>query len=217
MARDLNRRKADQGLLDSVWDEETLLSNEIAEHYKAGDLDALAVVNRAAEFCGKAVFTLLNLFNPDIIVFNGGFVFQLGDRFLEPVLQEATKCMNAVYSVGEKPIPIVLGELPNPVLFGACRMAMLGGGGSREHGKSQILEAAENGLQPRQYQVLAELHRLGRPAPIAGNPRSIYHESNLRPLRDGGLIRLDALSFRKSKTVDLSALGLVVLRETAHG
>ncbi len=80
-------------------DEDTLLSNEIAEHYKAGDLDALAVVTRAAEFCGKAVFTLLNLFNPEIIVFNGGFVFQLGDRFLEPVHQEAAKCMNAVYSV----------------------------------------------------------------------------------------------------------------------
>ena len=213
MARELHQRKAAHGSTDSLWDEDTLLSNEIAEHYKAGDLDALAVVTRAAEFCGKAVFTLLNLFNPEIIVFNGGFVFQLGDRFLEPVHQEAAKCMNAVYSVGENKIPIVLGELSNPVLYGACRMAMQGEGGKLEYGTHEILAEVEDGLRPHHYQVLAELHRLGRAAPLSGSPRSNYHEDNVRPLRDRGLIRLDASSFRKSKTIEITGLGRILAKK----
>lgn len=215
MARELHQRKATQGFTDSLWDEDTLMSNEIAEHYKAGDLDALAVVTRAAEFCGKAVFTLLNLLNPEIIVFNGGFVFQLGERFLEPIRLEAAKCMNAVYSVGENKIPIVLGELSNPVLYGACRMAMQGGGGKLEQGRHEILAEVEDGLQPHHYQVLAELQRLDRPAPLSGNSRSSYHEDNIRPLRDRGLVRLDAQSFRQSKTIDITALGRILV-ERGH-
>jgi glucokinase len=51
MARDLHRRKAARGLTDRLWAENNLLSNQIAHYYKTGDLDALAVVNGAAEFC----------------------------------------------------------------------------------------------------------------------------------------------------------------------
>ena len=74
MARDLHKKKLAQGLDNMMWAEETLQSNEIAWYYKNGDADALAVVHGAAEVCGKAVFSILNLFNPEIIVFNGGFV-----------------------------------------------------------------------------------------------------------------------------------------------
>ena len=81
MARDLHARKLKQGFRGMMWAEETLLSNEIAWYYRNGDADALAVVHQAAEVCGKAVFSILNLFNPEIIVFNGGFVQQLGDAF----------------------------------------------------------------------------------------------------------------------------------------
>jgi glucokinase len=101
MARDLARRKADRGTRNRRWLARNLGSNEIADHYQRGDADAIQVVERAAGFCGKAVFSILNLFNPDIIVFGGGFVQQLGDRFLVPVRAEARKCMNAVYSLDE--------------------------------------------------------------------------------------------------------------------
>ncbi len=56
MARALHRRKLSRGIENARWLERNLGSNEIADHYKRGDVDAVEVVNRAAGFCGKAVF-----------------------------------------------------------------------------------------------------------------------------------------------------------------
>jgi len=170
MARDLHQRKQDQGFQGMLWEQDTLLSNEIATYYRNGDADAVAVVNRAAEICGKAVFSILNLFNPEIIVFNGGFVQQLGDIFLVPVREEAKKCMNAVYSVGDNRIPIVIGELANPVLVGALRMAIEGRGGKVRRSKQQVLAALSEGLQEHDRTVLNEMYRNGKPVVINKHP-----------------------------------------------
>jgi hypothetical protein len=157
------------------------------------------------------VFNILNLLNFEIIVFNGGFVFQLGDRLLDPVLVEARKCMNAVYGVDDNKIPIVVGQLPNPVLFGACRMAIEGENRPVEHGRQEMLAALAAGLKSDDHKLLDEVYEFGAALPIGGHPDSDYYEDKLRPLRDRGLIRLDGRSFRKSNTFAITLTGRILV------
>ena len=179
------------------------------------DVDAVEVVNRAAGFCGKAVFSILNLFNPEIIVFSGGFVRQIGDRFLEPVRAEARKCMNAVYSLDEKEIPIVLGELDNPMLVGACKMAMEGHVGRKEHDKGQVMTALVSGLTESDLVLLESFYRDDAPILISKKPDSDYYEDRLRPLRNRGLVQTDGdQSLRKSRYVRITELGRLVVEES---
>jgi glucokinase len=214
MARELSRRKRAGGSKDRLWAENNLLSNQIAAYYRQGDGDAVAVVNRAAEICGKAVFSLLNLFNPEIIVFNGGFVQQLGEVFLGPVREEADKCMNAVYSLGDKKIPIVLGKLPNPVLFGACKMAVEGSGGKVQRTSEQILSIACADLNENDFSLLREIYRHGRMVPITDHSGSDYTKDKLRLLRNRGLISTETgLSFANSEGVEITRLGRIVIEE----
>jgi glucokinase len=214
MARDLHKRKQAQGVNDRLWAENNLLSNQLAAYYSDGDADAVAVVNRAAEVCGKAVFSLLNLFNPEIIVFNGGFVQQLGEVFLDPVREEASKCMNAVYSLDDRKIPIALGKLRNPVLFGACKMAVEGGGGKVQRAREQILSAICTDLGENDYILLKEIYRYEKPIPTTGHPESDYSKDKLRLLRNHGLISTEAgLSFKNSNGVKVTELGRIVVEE----
>ncbi len=130
IARELHRRKSLKDSSDVRWEENNLGSAELADYVKDGDADAAEVLQEAVEHWAKAVFSLLNILNPDIIFFGGGFIQQLddilGDSFLDPVRAEAEKCMNSIYeSKGEK-IPIVVRELDNPMLSGACLLAIRG-------------------------------------------------------------------------------------------
>lgn len=218
MARDLQKRKSDQDmdqdLLNTIWSESSLGSNQIASYYRSGDADAVAVVSRAAEICGKAVFSILNLFNPDIIVFSGGFVRQLGDAFLEPVREEAGKCMNAIYSLAENRIPIEVGELANPVLVGACKLAIDGSARRRTSDKRQLIATIVDGLEEGDRRLLSTFYRLGRPAAIAEHPESPLHKNKLRPLRDRGLIRTQGgRSLGNSEFVAITKLGRMVVEE----
>jgi glucokinase len=217
MARELHKRKLARGIDSRMWAEETLLSNEIAWYYKNGDADAFAVVHQAAEVCGKAVFSILNLFNPEIIVFNGGFVQQLGDEFLLPVREEAKKCMNAVYSLADKEIPIVMGQLPNPVLFGACRMAIEGMGGAVEISRRHIIETIVDELDADDWTLLDELYWYGGPVPINRHPEGPYHRDRLRTLRNCGLLRTrNGVSFRNADSIEITALGRIAVEEASR-
>jgi len=86
------------------------------------------------------------------------------------VWEEAKKCMNAVYSVGDNRIPIVIGELANPVLVGALRMAIEGRGGKVRRSKQQVLAALSEGLQEHDRTVLNEMYRNGKPVVINKHP-----------------------------------------------
>jgi glucokinase len=218
MARDLSRRKRARGSKDRLWAENNLLSNQIAAYYRQGDADAIAVVNRAAEICGKGVFNLLNLFNPEIIVFNGGFVQQLGEVFIGPVREEANKCMNAVYSLGDNKIPIALGRLPNPVLYGACRMAIEGGGVKVQRTREQVLSAACADLGENDFSLLKEIHRHGKMVPITDHSGSDYTKEKLRLLRNRGLISTETGgSLGNSAGVRITDLGRIVVEEVMDG
>src|SRR5262249_13462973 len=128
IAEELGRRKQRFDPDDIRWELKNLGSAELADYYADGDRDAIDVVTEAVKWWGKAVRNLLNILNPDIVFFGGGFVRQLGDRvgdaFLQPVKEEAEKCMNSIYALQGESIPIVLGELENPMLIGACLLAL---------------------------------------------------------------------------------------------
>ena len=214
MARELHNRKRERGVTDRKWLERNLLSNQIAHHFLHGDPDTVAVVTEAGEICGKAVFSILNLLNPDIVVFNGGFVHQLGARFIEPVLLEAKKCMRAVYSLDDKPIPIVVGELPNPVLVGACRMALDASHGKVEHTRQDVFHMLRGSLGDREALLLHDVYETPYGIAPTDNPKSDFHEERLKKLRNLGLIFTDGPSFRRSSKVMVSPLGRMLVEET---
>lgn len=150
-------------------------------------------------------------------VFNGGFVQQLGDEFLIPVREEAKKCMNAVYSLDEKKIPIVIGQLRNPVLFGACRMAIEGTSGKVERSKRDIITAVVERLGAEDWELLDELYRYREPVPVNKHPEGYYYKDRLRTLRNCGLVRTpNGLSFRNADSVEITTLGRIAVEEVSR-
>jgi predicted NBD/HSP70 family sugar kinase/uncharacterized caspase-like protein len=219
IARKLLRRKRAQDPDDIRWHENNLGSDQLADYVRSGDADAVEIVGEATRIWGKAVFSLLNILNPDIIFFGGGFVRQLGDILLEPVRDEAEKCMNSVYEIDGRKIPIVVGELENPMLYGACHLAMNQGiiGGDVT---SSFARVASSGLDDHDWQVLQSLRKHGR-ALINPNPNSDFHEDKLRKLRNKGLIETlvtrdqgqveMGLSLRRSKYVEITQMGRILI------
>lgn len=219
IARKLLRRKREQDPDDIRWHENNLGSDQLADYVRSGDTDAVEIVGEATRIWGKAVFSLLNVLNPDIVFFGGGFVRQLGDRLLEPVRDEADKCMNSVYEINGQKIPIVVGELENPMLYGACYLAMnqgvIGGGVT-----SSLARAVSSGLDNHDWQVLQSLQKYGQVL-INPNPNSDFHEDKLRKLRNKGLIETlvttdrgqveRGLSLRRSRYVEITQMGRILI------
>lgn len=218
MARDISMRKSDQGDTDIRWLERNLGTNEIIDEYADGDPDTVAVVNNAARMCGKAVFSTLNSYNPDILFFSGGFMRQLADKgladaFLEPVLEEAEKCMDAVYGSPDKRIPIKIGTLDNAMLVGACKMAIDSSANRRAHSKAEIIEVITEALKENDLQLLQSLYRRETHS-ISHEPENDFREERLRVLRNRGLIQTEpGPSFKKSSKVRISRLGRIVAEE----
>jgi glucokinase len=213
IAQELARRKSLHGQSDIRWEENNLGSAELADYVAAGDPDAIEVMREASRIWGRAVRTLLNVLNPDIVFFGGGFVRQLGDRlgdsFLDPVRDEARKCMNSIYELGGERIPIVLGELDNPVLSGACLLAIRRSRGSNL--RADIISTIITDLDELEIRVLESIYnyhpRLTR---ISRDPRNSFHEDRLRKLRNHGLIATsNGLPFRRAEHVKITELGRI--------
>ena len=220
MARDLRARKLRGGDADLRFEERNLGTNDIVYLYQNGDPDAIEVVDNAARMCGKAVFSILNAFNPEIIVFSGGFLEQLadkrlGDVFLRPVLEDAEKCMTAVYGSGDKKVPIRIGSLDNAMLVGACKMLVDSTAETTRRDRSQLLRAILGSLGDGDLRRLRSLYRQPTGWPISKDPGSDFHEDALRGLRNHGLIQTDGRSFRRSTKVQITELGRVVVEEVA--
>ena len=211
IAKELGRRKKDHDPSDIRWEERNLGSAELADYYAAGDADAIAVVTEAAKVWGRAVRTLLNVLNPDMVFFGGGFIRQLGDKvgdaFLEPVRDEAKKCMNSVYELKGKKVPITLGSLDNPMLAGACLFAIRGGeDGSRP---TNINELISPPLDEDEVKVLRSVYNHDpQPTRISRDPINSFYEHKLRGLRNRGLIEtIDSPSFKNAHFIKITKLG----------
>jgi len=70
---------------------------------------ALEIFDRAGKYLGIAVASMLNIFNPEIVLFVGGMV-SAGDFLLKPVIEEAKK---RSFDVSFKHAKICYGELGN--------------------------------------------------------------------------------------------------------
>jgi predicted NBD/HSP70 family sugar kinase len=211
IAKELGHRKKKSDPSDVRWEERNLGSAELADYYAAGDVDAVAVVTEAAKVWGRAVRTLLNVLNPDMVFFGGGFIRQLGDKvgdtFLEPVRDEAKKCMNSVYELKGKKVPIVLGSLDNPMLAGACLFAIRGGEDGA--GPVNIADFISPVLDEDEVKVLRSIYNHDpQPTRISRDSLSDFYEHKLRELRNRGLIEtVGNPSFKNAQFVIITKLG----------
>lgn len=218
IAKKLHDLKRGRGESDLRWEERNLGSAELADYVAAGDPDAVEVLAEASKMWGKAVFTLLNVLNPDLIFFGGGFLRHLGDKLGESVLDqvrdEAEKCMNSIYEFRGRKVPIVLGQLDNPMLSGACLLAV---SRNRLHvTKQDYFNAARADISENDFQILQSIYNHHpQPTRISSDPDSDFHEDKLRRLRNHGLIATPGgLSFRRSEHVVITLLGRLVIDDS---
>ena len=71
-------------------DLEDLRSGDIRKAIRRGDKFVEQVVEQAAEFAGIAVGSLINLFNPELIVLGGGIIEQLEHEMM-PIIEKVAK------------------------------------------------------------------------------------------------------------------------------
>ena len=198
----------------SRWHEANLGSNEIADYYKQGDKDTIKVIKSATEVCAKAVFSILNVLNPDIIFFGGGFIRQIGDIFIQAAKEEAKKCMHSIYNTSNREIQITLGSLDNPILIGACKMVLDSTSVRTAYSKNEILDAITDDLDGNSLLLLQEFYRDKKSVLISHDPRSAFFTEKLKELRNRGLIRtVEKGSISKSNSVEITKLGTIVAEE----
>jgi glucokinase len=102
---------------------------QIADRAYAGDADAWEAILRGAEFLGVGITTLINLFDPEVVVVGGG-IANLGDPYFDRVRKVVRE--SVLPSLADTPIiPAQLGDQAN--LVGAACIAWQGleAGGSR--------------------------------------------------------------------------------------
>ncbi len=63
---------------------ENILAVDVAKAAQRGDLVAQQIITEAGRYLGIAIASLVNIFNPGLVVIGGG-VSQLGDLLLEPI------------------------------------------------------------------------------------------------------------------------------------
>lgn len=214
MGKRLSKIKIEKGDQSLIWKEKNIGSNEIADYFLQKDPDAIRVVNEASAMCGKLVYSILNLLNPDIIFFGGGFVNQIGDIFLTLILEEAQKCMNAVYSKGNNDIPIVIGALSNPIITGACKMAMDNTIGKQDITKESLLCILKNDLSNEDHKLLKQIYHEDLNIVFSRDPKSDLNKNKLRKLRNRGLIKTtEGLSFKDSQHIELTEIGNIIVKD----
>ncbi|NLJ57068.1 MAG: ROK family protein [Firmicutes bacterium] len=96
-------------LRDMVEDQEELTAYHVFEAAKDGDREAADIVAKAACYLGRALATVVNLLNPEIITLGGGMA-AAGEIIFEPV----QRCLKelSIQPAGEmvELLPAVLGE-----------------------------------------------------------------------------------------------------------
>lgn len=103
---------------------------ELADLARLGQMEAVAAVERGAQFLGIGLATVANLLNPDVVII-GGSVTQLGELYLSFVRQ----VLRARALPGPPEIPVVPAALgAKAVLLGAAYLAcqQLESGAARE-------------------------------------------------------------------------------------
>jgi glucokinase len=99
---------------------ERLTSGVLAEAYAARDPLVLGVLDRAQFYLGLLAASVVNLIDPEMIIFGGGVVEAFGDDFVAPIRQVAFE--NMINKTGE--VKIVAAHLgDSATLLGASELA----------------------------------------------------------------------------------------------
>jgi len=99
---------------------ERLTSGVLAEAFAARDPLVVGVIGRAQFYLGLLAASVVNLIDPEMIIFGGGVVEAFGDEFVAPIRQVAYE--NSINKTGEvKIVPARLGD--SATLLGASVLA----------------------------------------------------------------------------------------------
>jgi glucokinase len=92
-----------------------------------GDAAARAIVAETARYLGTGIASLLNVFNPDVVVIAGG-VTQAGDALLGPVREEVARRAFRAATDACRIVPATLGRGAGVIGAAAAFLAQLPGG-----------------------------------------------------------------------------------------
>jgi len=99
-----------------------LTSGVLAEAFQSGDTLVTEVVGRAQFYLGILVASVVNLIDPEVVIFGGGVVEAMGESFLEPIRRVAYQYfINKRNAKSVKIVPAELGD--NAALLGAAVLA----------------------------------------------------------------------------------------------
>lgn len=98
-----------------------LRSRRLLEAYLAGDAAVVPVINRSAEYLGYATASMLNIFNPEVVVIGGGVVEALGDLYVNRVSEVAVKNCFKIASRNVRIVPAALKD--DSAVLGAATLA----------------------------------------------------------------------------------------------
>jgi glucokinase len=101
--------------------EAMLRSKRLSEAYSANDQAAVQAIERSATYVGYGVASLLNIFNPEVVVIGGGVVEAIGKPYVEIVQRVAEQ---NVFKVALRNVRIVAAELKDDsAVLGAAELA----------------------------------------------------------------------------------------------
>lgn len=121
IARKARERRADGVLAaGSALASEELRGEDVAAAAADGDADALAVLADAGFWLGIGVASVVNAFDPAVVVIGGGAA-GAGGLLLEPARRACA--LRVLGAPAREAPPLVLGELGDPGLIGAALMA----------------------------------------------------------------------------------------------
>ena len=108
------------------WHEGQVTARDLAELTRAGDADALAVLDEVAQHLGRGLAILLDVLNPEIIVI-GSLVVRLGELLLGPARQELEQEALPGAVAACRFVPAQLGEQLGDVAALCAAIQALGG------------------------------------------------------------------------------------------
>ncbi len=109
------------GILDGLKDQERIRSKRISEAFDNEDPAVKMAVTRSAEYIGYGVVSLLNVFNPELVVLGGGVVEALGDTYVELVRKVVKK---RVFKIALRNVRIEAARLKDDsAVLGAAKLA----------------------------------------------------------------------------------------------
>ncbi len=115
-----------EGVPTSIFDDmedknDRLRSKKLAEAFAAEDIAVKRAIERSATYVGYAVASLLNVFNPEVVVIGGGVVEAIGEAYVQIVRETAEK---NVFAVALRNVRIVPAELEDDsAILGAAVLA----------------------------------------------------------------------------------------------